>query len=143
MIWLAIVLGAGDRFHCLHGILLGSIVVSISACHAEDPGSIPGLRVFFPLCGASFKPHSACCVIHEHHDFLFDFCSEGKGKPLKSLTSLRRSSIRYNQGCSRPHAQRGELQLIIVAQGRGRFSLRLVLVLPQEMILVEYSLGKF
>ena len=58
------------------------------------------------------------------------------------LTSLRRSSKRCNQGCSQPHAQRGELQFIIVAQGRGRFSLRLVLVLPQEMILVEYSLGK-
>ena len=31
---------------------LGSIVVSISACHAEDPGSIPGRGVlffFFPL----------------------------------------------------------------------------------------------
>ena len=23
-------------------VVLGSIVVSISACHAEDPGSIPG-----------------------------------------------------------------------------------------------------
>ena len=27
--------------------VLGSIVVSISACHAVDPGSIPGRRVFF------------------------------------------------------------------------------------------------
>ena len=26
--------------------LRGSIVVSISACHAEDPGSIPGRGVF-------------------------------------------------------------------------------------------------
>lgn len=26
----------------------GSIVVSIPACHAGDPGSIPGLRDFFP-----------------------------------------------------------------------------------------------
>ena len=26
----------------------GSIVVSISACHAEDPGSIPGRGVFLP-----------------------------------------------------------------------------------------------
>ena len=30
----------------LHGFL-GSIVVSISACHADDPGSIPGRGVFF------------------------------------------------------------------------------------------------
>ena len=31
-------------------VVLGSIVVSISACHAEDPGSIPGRGVhfFFP-----------------------------------------------------------------------------------------------
>ena len=27
--------------------VLGSIVVSISACHAEDPGSIPGRGVLF------------------------------------------------------------------------------------------------
>ena len=27
----------------------GSIVVSISACHAEDPGSIPGRGVFISL----------------------------------------------------------------------------------------------
>ena len=32
---------------CIIINLLGSIVVSISACHAEDPGSIPGLRVNF------------------------------------------------------------------------------------------------
>ena len=29
-------------FHFQEIKLLGSIVVSISACHAEDPGSIPG-----------------------------------------------------------------------------------------------------
>ena len=27
-----------------------SIVVNISACHAEDPGSIPGGGVVFPFC---------------------------------------------------------------------------------------------
>ena len=32
--------------------VLGSIVVSISACHAEDPGSIPGRggHFFFNFC---------------------------------------------------------------------------------------------
>ena len=30
-------------------IVLGSIAVSISACHADDPGSIPGPRVIFNL----------------------------------------------------------------------------------------------
>ena len=30
--------------------ILGSIVVSISACHAEDPGSIPGRGVHFFFC---------------------------------------------------------------------------------------------
>ena len=45
----------------------GSIVVSISACHAEDPGSIPGRGVikylfcleqcfFFPFPSSSFTP---------------------------------------------------------------------------------------
>ena len=29
--------------------ILGSIAVSISACHAEDPGSIPGPRVSFAV----------------------------------------------------------------------------------------------
>ena len=31
--------------------LRGSIVVSISACHAEDPGSIPGRGVLTPSAG--------------------------------------------------------------------------------------------
>ena len=29
--------------------ILGSIVVSISACHAEDPGSIPGRGALFSI----------------------------------------------------------------------------------------------
>ena len=36
-----------------------SIVVSISACHAEDPGSIPGRgvwRLVDPPCGYPFRP---------------------------------------------------------------------------------------
>ena len=32
-----------DRIRC-------SIVVSISACHAEDPGSIPGGGALFEFC---------------------------------------------------------------------------------------------
>ena len=48
--------GAGWRFKVilqtrqpiLH--IRGSIVLSISACHAEDPGSIPGREVFWPQC---------------------------------------------------------------------------------------------
>ena len=32
-----------------HRHVLGSIVVSISACHVEDPGSIPGRGDFFFL----------------------------------------------------------------------------------------------
>ena len=32
----------------------GSIVASISACHAEDPGSIPGLGVFMHMSLASY-----------------------------------------------------------------------------------------
>ena len=32
----------------------GSIVVSISACHAEDPGSIPGRGVFISLSDLMF-----------------------------------------------------------------------------------------
>ncbi len=35
------------NLHQLHCDVLGSIVVSISACHAEDPGSIPGRGVSF------------------------------------------------------------------------------------------------
>ena len=31
-----------DVVHCTYYRLLDSIVVSISACHVEDPGSIPG-----------------------------------------------------------------------------------------------------
>ena len=37
--------------------VLGSIVVSISACHAEDPGSIPGRGVFFPVLLLSWRGH--------------------------------------------------------------------------------------
>ena len=45
-----------DCSHCCKGGggdagFRGSIVVSISACHAEDPGSIPGRGVWFkPPC---------------------------------------------------------------------------------------------
>ena len=31
----------------IYSKILGSIVVSISACHVEDPGSIPGRGAFF------------------------------------------------------------------------------------------------
>ena len=37
---------------CAHP-LSGSIVVSITACHAVDPGSIPGRRVDLPGYGAA------------------------------------------------------------------------------------------
>ena len=36
-----------DPYECC--IIRGSIVVSIPACHAGDPGSIPGLGVLFFL----------------------------------------------------------------------------------------------
>ena len=32
-------------------LICGSIVVSISACHAEDPGSIPGRGISTSACG--------------------------------------------------------------------------------------------
>ena len=34
--------------------ILGSIVVSISACHAEDPGSIPGRGALFIFLSQTF-----------------------------------------------------------------------------------------
>ena len=37
-----------ECFQCLYQVLV-SIVVSICACHARDPGSIPGLRDFFAI----------------------------------------------------------------------------------------------
>ena len=36
-------------------ILRGSIVVSISACHADDPGSIPGRGIFYAPTGSIFE----------------------------------------------------------------------------------------
>jgi hypothetical protein len=42
--------------HHTHPVLRGSIVVSIPACHAGDPGSIPGLGVF--LLGGGTHKHS-------------------------------------------------------------------------------------
>ena len=39
--WKGLSTSAGARYQ-----IRGSIVVSISACHAEDPGSIPGRGVF-------------------------------------------------------------------------------------------------
>ena len=41
----------------------GSIVVSISACHADDPGSIPGRGVPFTFCAwdmCEFRSHGIC-----------------------------------------------------------------------------------
>ena len=40
-----------------------SIVVSISACHAEDPGSIPGRGDYCLLLGAAAREHVAPCAI--------------------------------------------------------------------------------
>ena len=43
----------------------GSIVVSISACHAEDPGSIPGRGVFAYVINVQFqKCNTRCAVTH-------------------------------------------------------------------------------
>ena len=39
----------------LLSVLRDSIVVSISACHADDPGSIPGRGVFCFLACQNFK----------------------------------------------------------------------------------------
>ena len=54
----------------LYCVFLDSIVVSISACHAEDPGSIPGRGVFLlffllhecnlPFVHLSFLPANEC-----------------------------------------------------------------------------------
>ena len=46
--------------------ILGSIVVSISACHAEDPGSIPGRGGFF-----NFNFHFALFLFHPPVSCLF------------------------------------------------------------------------
>ena len=46
-----------------------SIVVSISACHAEDPGSIPGggFFFFFPLLSLSPASQLSRCATCEEH----------------------------------------------------------------------------
>ena len=41
----------------------GSIVVSISACHAEDPGSIPGHGVADAEVMLSDEDSSAACLL--------------------------------------------------------------------------------
>ena len=43
----AVYLNVYDMVSASSHRVLGSIVVSISACHAEDPGSIPGRGVLF------------------------------------------------------------------------------------------------
>ena len=47
----------------------GSIVVSISACHAEDPGSIPGRGVFKVTCRCADtqmqSEQNLTCVVHK------------------------------------------------------------------------------
>ena len=48
--WLCLPWHTTNR-HCQQ--IRGSIVVSISACHAEDPGSIPGRGV------------SCCCILYQ------------------------------------------------------------------------------
>ena len=56
--------------------VLGSIVVSISACHAEDPGSIPGRGVsfyqFWPFSSHILPFFNKLKIITTHkHVFLF------------------------------------------------------------------------
>ena len=49
----------GSKFALQKGVhterFRGSIVVSIPACHAGNPGSIPGLGVFFLGCTKNFS----------------------------------------------------------------------------------------
>ena len=60
---------------CMDQQIRGSIVVSISACHAEDPGSIPGRGVFgFPCC----KETSLCvrCNLQGHVACTCSICGQ-------------------------------------------------------------------
>ena len=41
----------------------GSIVVSIPACHAGNPGSIPGLGAFFACCVSLSLSCCLCSVV--------------------------------------------------------------------------------
>ena len=62
---------------------LDSIVVSISACHAEDPGSIPGRGVFF----ISFLIDNNCV------SFVFVF--------IMCLTPIKVNVVKwYSTGCT-------------------------------------------
>ena len=45
-------------------LIRGSIVVSISACHAEDPGSIPGRGVSLFLCRFGISSVAVRCLRH-------------------------------------------------------------------------------
>ncbi len=72
------------RFRSEASLFLGSIVVSIFACHARDPGSIPGRGAFLHLFGSSFLySELLACVWRLKHGVPFSGTC-GSGTPLKS-----------------------------------------------------------
>lgn len=91
-----------------------SIVVSIPACHADDPGSIPGNGVFppfiFSLCVAPLKSH-----IYIRLKFVLPAISSSASLPLLSLSLshfLSHTDTHYTVTGSRSNAEgkRGEVR---------------------------------
>jgi hypothetical protein len=75
-----------ERFHQI--IILGSIVVSISACHVEDPGSIPGRGGFF----------FALTTIHTQD------AAEGANQPRMCFNQLKIEMFKTSRGNSTLYA---------------------------------------
>ena len=64
--------GLGQRtIHHQHNQIRCSIVVSISACHAEDPGSIPGGGGLCPQMLDADSPHSRRCFCTPPKNLVF------------------------------------------------------------------------
>lgn len=84
--------------------LRDSIVVSISACHAEDPGSIPGRGTFAPSvntevrslvpldCGlrGTDKNHG-CCILQQASDSDLDDPRIHNANPCPSVWTVEAS----------------------------------------------------
>ena len=67
-----------------HSQIRDSIAVSISACHAEDPGSIPG-RGVFGMAGAVANPVELC------HQLLLSSLQTNGSCPADSTRRLLRT----------------------------------------------------
>ena len=127
-----------------HQEVLGSIVVSISACHAEDPGSIPGRGVlFFPFstnifyCQYQFLTFKLSLTILYEFFILSSFLFRRERRELEETVEVQLMNS-FSQACCVPWVQtcslfvRVKVGVALLSNQRNMYQSR-GLILPLTM----------